>query len=152
MEPRPATSDDVPAITELINRAFRVERLFVDGDRITAAEVAQWMTRGQFLLLEDSGLAACVYVEVRGERGYFGLLSVDPARQKSGLGRQLVAAAEDHCRAAGCRHLDLQTVNVREELPPFYRRLGYHEYATAPFPPNVPTKIPVHFVKMTKPL
>jgi predicted N-acetyltransferase YhbS len=93
-----------------------------------------------------------VYVEPRGESGYLGLLSVDPARQARGLGRSLVAAAEDHCRGAGCRRMEMLIVNLRTELPPYYRRLGYAESGTAPFPDNGRAKQPCHFIRMSKPL
>ena len=64
----------------------------------------------------------------------------------------MVGAAEDHCRALGCRHMDLQTVNLREELPPFYRKLGYEVVGEAPFPEVAKKKRPCHFVLMSKPL
>jgi len=48
--------------------------------------------------------------------------------------------------------MDLQIVNVRAELPGFYRRLGYVENGTAPFPQGVPVKLPCHSVKMSKDL
>jgi hypothetical protein len=43
-------------------------------------------------------------------------------------------------------------VNLREELPPFYRRLGYVESGTENFPTGKPTHHPCHFLKMSKPL
>jgi hypothetical protein len=46
--------------------------------------------------------------------------------------------------------MDLQIVNLREELPAFYRKLGYEETGTAPFPTDVVTKLPCQFVKMSK--
>jgi len=92
----------------------------------------------------------CVYVEVRGDRGYVGLLSIDPARQRSGLGSRLMAAAEDHARKAGCHAMDLRVVNLRRELPGFYRRLGYAETGTEPFPPDAKPKLPCHLVTMSK--
>jgi GNAT superfamily N-acetyltransferase len=95
-------------------------------------------------------MEACVYVEPRGDRGYFGMLSVDPARQGIGLGRAMVAAAEEYCRERGCEWMDLRVVSVREELPPFYRRLGYAESGTEPFESEFPTKMPVRLVKMQK--
>jgi hypothetical protein len=64
----------------------------------------------------------------------------------------LVAAGEERCRELGCRMMDLLIVNVREELPAFYRRLGYDETGTEPFPADVPTRLPCHFIKMSKPL
>lgn len=150
---RLAQPADAEAIAALINQAFQVERFFVDGHRIGLGEVQDRLHKGQFLLAEEGGaLAACVYVEPRGERGYLGLLSVDPQRQRGGLGSRLMAAAEDRCRRNGCRFLDLHIVNLREELPAFYRRRGYIETGTAPFPADTPTKLPCHFIVMSKPL
>ena len=155
---RTGVERDVPAITRLINAAFQVERFFLDRDRIGTADVAERLKKGRFILAEDlsrekdSGLAGCVYVELRGERAYIGLLSVDPSQQRSGLGRRLMAAAEDYARESGCRFADLLIVNLRLELPPFYRRLGYMEDGTAPFPAEANPKQPCHFIKMFKPL
>ena len=104
------------------------------------------------MLVEGGVLAGCVYTELRGERGYFGLLAVDPQRQRSGIGARLIAAAEQHCRSAGCQVMDLTFVNVRQELPAYYRRFGYIENGTLPFPADQLTKIPVHLVRMSKPL
>ena len=137
----------------LINAAFIVERVVIDGDRTNPENVRALMNTGAFLLAEDAvGLVGCVYVERRGERSYVGLLSVDPQRQSMGFGRQLVAAAEDYSREIGCRAIDLRIVSARAELLPFYRRLGYIENGTAPFPADVQTKVPSHFILMTKPL
>jgi GNAT superfamily N-acetyltransferase len=80
------------------------------------------------------------------------LLSVAPERQGAGLGKGLVAAAEDYCREAGCVLMDLQIVNLREELPGFYRKLGYGETGTAPFPAGINTRLPCFFVRMSKAL
>jgi GNAT superfamily N-acetyltransferase len=80
------------------------------------------------------------------------MLSVDPSQQGSGLGRALVEAAEDHCRASGCTVMDIDVVNLREELPAFYARLGYVETGTAPFPDPQKLKMPAHFILYSKPL
>ena len=150
---RHARASDVEAIVRLINAAFQVERFFLERDRTNPEMIRSLMEKGKFLLAEDGpSLAGCVYVELRGERGYFGLLSVDPARQRLGLGRQLVAAAEDFFRGAGCRFSDLRIVNLRKELPALYRSLGYVETGTTPFTAGVPLKLPAHFIMMSKPL
>ncbi len=144
---------DMEAIVRLINTAFLVERFFVDGDRTNSEKVRSLMEKGKFLLADDGpSLAGCVFVELRGERGYVGLLSVDPPLQRSGLGRQLVAAAEDYFRAAGCRFSDLRIVNVRAELPAFYCKMGYAETGISPFEGDAPPKLPAHFITMSKPL
>jgi GNAT superfamily N-acetyltransferase len=151
MRVRMAAAADAEAVMAVINAAFVVEKFFIDGDRVTVEMVSEFLVQGEFLIAGDkAGVAACVYVEARGDRGYLGLLSVDPTRQKTGLGRLLVAAAEEHCRARGCRAMDLRVVNLRLELPAFYRRLGYVENGTEDFPANEPTKLACHFVKMTK--
>lgn len=147
---RIASNEDAEALMRLINAAFVVERFFIDVERVRLDEVRELQHRGNFLVAGE--MEACVYVEVRGERGYFGLLSVAPSRQGNGLGRAMVDAAECYCRDRGCRWVDLRVVSVREDLPPYYRKLGYAESGTEEFVAEFPTKMPVHLVKMEKAL
>lgn len=149
---RQATAADVGVLTVLINRAYEVEKFFVEGDRVSHAKVVELLSQGVFLIGEDAGATvACVYVELTADRGYFGLLAVDPARQGHGWGRTMVEAAEQHARAAGCVAMDISVVNLRTELPPFYHRLGYRDSGTAPFTDQRATQ-PCHFVLMSKSL
>lgn len=159
MHIRLAELSDAQAITILINAAFRkAEGFLIDRDRIDLNSVQQFFESGKFLLAEDDGcgtlqsrsLLGCVYVEQRGDRSYLGMLSVDPSRQKAGLGATLMSAAEEYCTKAGCLFMDLQIINLREELPHFYHRLGYVETGTAPLTPNIKPKQPCHFIKMSK--
>jgi GNAT superfamily N-acetyltransferase len=153
MQTRIAMASEVPILTRLINAAYVVERFFKIGDRITAEGVRALQGTGTFLLLENEGEAVgSVYVEVRGDRGYLGLLAVDPDRQGNGYGRALMNAAEEYFRQNGALHADLRVVNLREELPPFYRQLGYVECGTEPFSDPAEATRPCHFVVMTKPL
>lgn len=153
MQTRTAKAEDGENIASLVNTAFRPERFFIDGDRTNPEKVRALMQKGKFLLAEDAGtLTGCVYVELRQERGYFGLLAVQPRRQRAGLGSALIAAAEEYCRAAGCRFMDLTVVNLRIELPPFYHRHGYVESGTLPFPSEQTPNQPCHLVRMSKPL
>jgi predicted N-acetyltransferase YhbS len=151
---RTATPDDAARITAVINAAFRIaEGFFIDGNRITQAEVEQLLPKGTFLLAEDGDkLNGCVYVELRGERSYLGLLSVDPSCQQGGLGSRLMQEAEEFCRQRGSRFMDILIVNLRKELPEFYRKRGYVHTGTSAFPEDVETRIPCHFVNMSKPL
>ena len=157
MMPRPATTDDVAAIVRLVNAAYRVEDFFVRGDRTSEEDVRARLaaSNGAFLVMDTPGddtLAGAVYVEIRGDRGHFAMLAVDPAREKQGIARSLVRAVEAHCLEAGCRHLDIDVVNLRRELPPFYEKLGFAPRGTAPFPDTAKLRRAAHVVLMTKPL
>ena len=151
---RTAVLADAPQITAVINDAFRIaEGFFIDGNRITQTEVEELLGKGDFLLAETNGkLNGCVYVELRGERSYLGLLSVDPTTQQIGLGSLLMNEAERYCRERGSHGMDILIVNLREELPSFYQKRGYVERGTTPFPDDVPTRIPCHFINMSKAL
>lgn len=155
MELRFAEESDLPAILDLTNRAFRVESFFIQGERLDPERVRQYFEKGRFLLAEEAAaLAGSVYVELRGDRSYLGLLAVDPDRQKSGLGRRLVAAAEEFAREMGAHHMDLTIVNLRTELPPFYQKLGYIVTGTEPIREDMVPRVtqPCYFIRMAKPL
>ena len=142
--------DDVPDLVRIINAAYEVEKFFVSGDRTDVATVNRLMTMGAFVVTrEHAGLSGCVYVELRGDRGYFGMLAVNPSRQGRGLGRRLVGLAEQHVRDRGGSAMDIRVVNLRTELPPFYRKLGYVETGIEQV--NEPRAIqPFHFIVMSK--
>jgi len=150
---REASHSDVPQIVSLINRAFAVERFFKSGDRTNPEQVEQMMQDGKFLLLmEGDAMVACMFVKVAGDRAYLGTLSVEPTRQKSGLGRRMMREAEDYCRNAGCKALDIRIVNVRTELPAIYRKFGFVETGTLSAEVIKNATRLIHFITMSKPL
>jgi ribosomal protein S18 acetylase RimI-like enzyme len=150
---RQALPSDAPAIVTLVNRAFEVERFFMDADRTNLDDIRRHLEKGTFLLLvERSELTACVYVQISGDRGYIGLLSVDPTRQRSGIGSLLMRRAEDYCQRAGCRIVDLRIIDLRTELLAFYRKHGYVERGIESADVVKDAKLPVHFVVMSKEL
>jgi N-acetylglutamate synthase-like GNAT family acetyltransferase len=150
---RTASERDAEAIARLVNTAFLVEQFFIERDRTNPATVRGLMEKGKFLLAEDgASLVGCVYTELRGEHGYFGMLSIDPSRQQMGVGRLLVDAVENIFRDVGCKFSDLMIVNVRTELHTLYHRWGYVDTGMGIYDDPTPTKISVHFIKMSKPL
>jgi GNAT superfamily N-acetyltransferase len=156
---RMASVEDREAIRRLVNQAFEVERFLKKGggDRLQGdGELETLFERGTFLVKAvDGEPVGCVYVEPRGERAYLGLLSIVPARQGAGLGKQLNAAAEQYAREQGCGWMDLRVVSPREEqLLPVYRKLGYAETGTQEYPAVLVEKmaIPGHFILMEKAL
>lgn len=142
---------DTPALVTLINVAFLPEQVAIEGDRINAEKLQSFFANGKFLVLEDAhGVAGCVYAEVRGQRGYIGLLALRPQLKGRGLGRLLMNRAEAYLAAAGCKAADLRTISARDDLVPMYKHLGYEQSGITPMPPEIPLKIPCHFITMTK--
>ena len=79
----------------------------------TAGEIVGWIHAAEHALLE---------VEPRCE--ILGLV-VDQAHRQLGIGRQLIAAAEDWARRRGLGEMSVRSNVVRPESHPFYERLGY---------------------------
>jgi ribosomal protein S18 acetylase RimI-like enzyme len=151
---RDATIADLDALTRMVNTAYAVEHFIYDGERISPKEFADLLKTGRVLLLEQDGAPlGCIYLQLHDDSGYLGLLSVAPSRQNEGIGQSLVALAENSFRSQGLKTSELQVINVRGELLEFYRRLGYRESGTSPWPHDAPpTHLPCHFIRMTKPL
>ncbi|WP_446745814.1 GNAT family N-acetyltransferase [Silvibacterium acidisoli] len=149
-----AEEKDLPALLALTNAAFQVERFFKLEDRLNPVTLRELFEKGRFLLFEENGImAASIYLEEHGERFYLGLLSVDPSRQKTGLGTRMMGAAEEFARERGAHFMDLKLVNLRAELPTIYTKLGYVVTGTETFPADsMPVSQPCHFICMTKEL
>jgi len=75
----------------------------------------------------DGQVVGSVMAGYEGHRGWLNYLAVDPSRQRGGLGRQLVEAAELRLRAAGCPKVNLQVRRTNAGVIEFYRRIGYAE-------------------------
>ncbi len=150
---RVATMDDRTAMMPAINQAFAIEK-FLEGTRTDEVRLAEMMEDGKFLIAHHASgrIVASVYVEIKGQRGYLGMLAVDPAEQGQGLGRLMVGAVEDYCRNKGCSGVDLVVISLRTDLPPFYRKLGYLETGIEEFHPSRKLKpgVECHCIVMSK--
>ncbi|HJW33265.1 MAG TPA: GNAT family N-acetyltransferase [Holophagaceae bacterium] len=147
---------DISEIVRVTNLAYAVEAFCIQGQRTDADDVTDRMAAGTFLVVDDPAhpgqLLGLVYLALTSDRGYLGTLAVDPAHQGSGISRRLVEAVETRCREACVRFLDLTVVNLRKELFPFYRKLGFAPNAVLPFPRPAKLIRPCHLVQMTKAL
>ncbi|MGO9936087.1 MAG: GNAT family N-acetyltransferase [Terracidiphilus sp.] len=152
---RIAVESDRPRLIALINAAFAIET-FLDYQSTDEVRLTAMMEKGAILVAEDASgqLLGSVYTELRGSRGYLGMLAVDPTRQQAGLGRRLTEAAEDRFRELGCEAVDITVLSLRPELPPIYRRFGYIETGTEAFIPARPLKegLECHCIVMSKDL
>jgi GNAT superfamily N-acetyltransferase len=153
---RLASLADIPEIVRVTNMAYVVERFCIQGNRTDAMDVQSHMKGGRFLVIEDPSragtLVGSVYLAITAERGYLGILAVDPGHQGTGLAKALVTAVEALCREAGCSVLDIAVVNLRQELFPFYEKLGFVPTGTLPFPQPDKVLRPLHLIQMTKTL
>jgi ribosomal protein S18 acetylase RimI-like enzyme len=149
-----AGAADIPEIVRITNLAYRVEAFCLAGDRTDPKDVGELMAAGEFWVLDGAPgrLRGSVYLKPAGDRGYLGLLAVDPEAQGQGWSRLLVAAGEQRCQAAGCRFLDLTVVNLREELFGFYQKLGFVAGDTLPFPRPAKMILDCRLIRFTKPL
>jgi GNAT superfamily N-acetyltransferase len=128
---RLATKSDVPRITEIVQNAYAgyLDRL----DRPPAPMLRDYSSdvdRGLVWVTGDPihGLIALVTVED-------GLLienvAVDPTVQGQGIGRRLLAFAEDEARRRGVQRLSLYTNAAMAENVAIYSHLGYREVRRA---------------------
>lgn len=164
-EIRPATLADLPAIHAVIERAYRGDSArqgwtheadLVSGTRTDLATLQTIVAdpAQELLILYDGRVPlGCVNVADRGAGvAYLGLLCIEPARQGDGLGRQLLAGAEDHAREAfGCETIEMTVLEQRRELIAYYERRGWQQTGERrPFP--VPLNPPYVMDVLAKPL
>lgn len=147
---RAATPDDAPQLQELVQSAFRAEdsRQGWTADmalssrfRIEVAEVMVTITNPDSAILmatdDNDNLVASIGISKRGaDRARFSTLAVDKSHQRGGIGRQVLAYAEDYCQQVwGVTKLGLNALSTRQELILWYIRRGYQETGeSTPFP------------------
>lgn len=136
MRIRPASSTDLEAIEEIVERAYGgyVERIGMRPGPMDA-DYAEKLHKGLVSVVEAAGLAGgrgepisalLVLVEMP-DHMLVENVAVDPGRQGEGIGRALLAHAERRARAAGLDEMRLYTHSKMTENRAFYRRLVYRE-------------------------
>jgi ribosomal protein S18 acetylase RimI-like enzyme len=111
-------NDDGPG--RIVSEGLRTynDRMLGDGNR---QQVAVYIRH-------DNQIIVGLLGETRWGWLYLHTLWVADEYRRQGLGKQLMAAAEDEARKRGCHHVHLDTVEV--QAPGFYSKLGYHVVAT----------------------
>lgn len=72
-------------------------------------------------------VVATAMVGYDGHRGWLYYVAVDPGRQRKGMGRQVVAAAEAWMRARGVPKAELMIRATNDKVRGFYDRIGWTE-------------------------
>ena len=165
----PATINDVAILSELVNSAYRGERSkkgwtteadLLDGIRTDEAALQKMIeTPGTVILKcmnESEQLLGCVYLQKKKSSLYLGMLTVAPELQAMGIGKKLLAAAEDQASVMQCDSITITVIAVRHELIAWYERHGYRATGeTQPFPQDPSFGLPkqaLHFIVMEKKL
>lgn len=134
-----ASPSDIPAITGLLNCAYRGESsrngwtteadLIAGEVRTNEESVLKVMEQPGSIILkccdEDGTLLGTVNLQQQGNRMYLGMFAVVPQLQGKGIGRQLLEAAEIHTRNSSCSSIFMHVISVRKELIEWYQRHGY---------------------------
>jgi ribosomal protein S18 acetylase RimI-like enzyme len=144
---RVATLADVPSIVALVESAYRgdasragwtTEADLLHGQRTDAAMVEDIIRDPHqvLLLFFEAGLVGCLDAARHPGFAYFGMISVNPQIQGSGIGRQMLTAAEVYVTHNWQSPVARMTVmQQRTELIAWYQRRGYALTGeTSPFP------------------
>lgn len=132
-----ATLQDIPALTTLINSAYRgetskkgwtTEAHLLEGKRTDEQEMKQIFEEPKNTILkftENDKIIGSVLLVEKGHQLYLGMLTVSPELQNSGIGKKLLAEAENHAKSLGLTSIIMTVISVREELIAWYKRHGY---------------------------
>ncbi|KAK2034481.1 acetyltransferase [Colletotrichum zoysiae] len=146
---RVATLEDAPQVQQLVQAAFRAEDSRADWTadmrlgrsfHYPVEEVLETIANPDAAIIMASGqdgvLLGSVGVIKRDDGlARLAMLSVNPERQRGGVGRQVLAYAEDFARKWGAKTAGLGALSSREKLIEWYERCGYKKTAdTSPFP------------------
>ena len=104
---------------------------FKNGDRFSSlAEVMVFIEPARCFVAEVNGeIVGTICHDAIEEHGEFGPLAVAPAATRRGVARALVGHLEGVFAAAGASESRLCIVDCRTDLPPFYTKLGYTQFA-----------------------
>jgi GNAT superfamily N-acetyltransferase len=135
---RSATPADAPVITALVESAYRgdasrvgwtTEADILHGRRTDVVEIEDLLSseNGRFVLFEREGaIGASCYIERQGAVCYFGMFSVHPPLQGSGIGRLVIEEVERIARHEwGSERIEMTVIDIRAELIAWYERRGY---------------------------
>jgi len=157
-----ATQTDIPALNKLINSAYRgetskqgwtTEANLLDGIRIDETTLAKYFEDPNIIILkntEETGeITGTVYLEIRGAKLYVGMFSVSPLLQNSGIGRNLLLAAETYAKQLNCHTLTMTVISTRHELISWYERRGFKATGeTEPFHTGTKFGIPKEHIEL----
>ena len=158
-----ADEDDIRSLVMLMDSAYRGENskggwtseadLFIGNKRTDEATVSDLIKRPGSVFLkylnDDAVLQGCVFLHKKESRLYLGMFSVSPLAQGKGIGKKILAAAEDYATEHQCSTIYMTVISVREELIEWYERRGYVKTKRLlPFPVDERFGVPTRSLEM----
>lgn len=135
---RQAAIADAEAIAQLVNAAYRgessragwtTEADILDGLRTSADEVKRLVkTENTIILLcfNNADLLGSICIEQAPDAVHIGMFVVNPTLQGGGIGKQLLAAAENLAQQTwAAQTFQMHVITIRHALIAFYERRGY---------------------------
>jgi len=150
---RLARLDEAAAIAALTSTVFDGRDHFSRAKFDSADAIEQLMAEGKFLLAEkDDHIVGFVYLKPRLEATRLDLLAVSPAQQRTGIGSQLLYAAERLSSSMRCLFMHIRVMNLHRETIKFCQRRGYVEFGIEAMNRHQPISPHCHVVRMCKQL
>ena len=164
-----ATKKDIHSLENLVNSAYRgegskqgwtTEADLLEGElRTDTDNLGLMMSDRNSVFLKftnNNSVHGCVYLQKQGKKLYLGMLSVSPAAQAGGIGKQLLAASEKYALEHDCISIIMNVISVRHELINWYVKHGYKKTGeTKPFPTDNKfgtPRMPLEFIVLEKEL
>jgi ribosomal protein S18 acetylase RimI-like enzyme len=126
---RAANAEDVPVVMEIVDQAYRhyIARMGMPPGPMLDDYVAR-VSEGAVWVLEEGAVIAAIIVLLPAPN-YLLLdnIAVSSTRQGLGLGRRLLAFAEDEALRRGYREIRLYTHQTMLENQRLYTSIGYEE-------------------------
>lgn len=145
-----AELQDAEQLTDLVNSAYRGEKSkqgwtteadLLDGRRTDMADVQHLITSDDSMILicrNYGDLLGSIHLQKIADHIHIGMLAVKPLSQRSGIGKQLLQAAELTAQQSwNAKKFVMAVITSRLELIAFYERCGYSRTGTIKtFPVN----------------
>lgn len=164
-----ATIADAAELSAIINTAYRgesskkgwtTEADLLEGTRTSEEELISIIASPNHYLLKftrDEKIIGSVLLIAKKEVLYLGMLTVSPELQNSGIGKQLLQAAEQLAQQLELSKIQMTVIGIRKELLAWYIRNGYEDTGLRePFPfgegDKALTTAPLDFIVLEKKL
>jgi len=162
-----ANENDIATLNVLINSAYRgdsskqgwtTEADLLDGIRTDEEAIKELINQEGSVILkftEGDHVYGCVHLKHEENKLYLGMLTVSPRLQNKGIGKILLAAAEEEALKRNCIAVFMSVISIRTELINCYEKHGYvNTGKKKPFPENDPRfgipKVKLEFIILEK--